>query len=101
MKKVIILLAAIIAVGISAYKYLPLESAQETQVRTAVEKVLSQNKTLDPNQEMPKGIELLSVQINENKVTLNFSKEIMSEGQATSEDIFSLVSNAIHPIIQG
>ena len=77
------------------------ESSVETQVRTAVEKVLSQGTLLNPNEQMPKGIKLLSVSVVANNVTLNFSKEIISKSQGVSEDIFSLVSNAIHPIIQG
>jgi hypothetical protein len=77
------------------------ESSVEVQVRNAIEKVLSQDTLPNPNEQMPKAIKLLSVDVNENKVTLNFSKEITSKGQAVFEDIFSLVSNAIHPIIQG
>jgi len=77
------------------------ESSVETQVRTAVEKVLSQSTLPNLNEQMPKGIKLLSISVVANNVTLNFSKEIISKGQGVFEDIFSFVLNAIHPIIQG
>lgn len=79
----------------------PSESLIEAQIRTAVERVLLQGKPLNPNEQMPVGVKLLSVDVNENKVTLNFSKQIASRGQGVFEDVLTLVSNAIHPIIQG
>ncbi|MDP3947232.1 MAG: GerMN domain-containing protein [bacterium] len=79
----------------------PTPTSVEAQVRTAVEKVLAQGALPNPNEQMPKNIKLLSVNVVENKVTLNFSKEITSKGQGVFENIFSWVSNAVHPIIQG
>ncbi len=77
------------------------ESSVEVQVRNAIERVLLQGTLPNPNEQMAKGIKLLSVDVSENKVTLNFSKQITSKGQAVFEDTFSLISNVIHPIIQG
>jgi|GEM_PF-4976011 len=77
------------------------ESSAEAQMRIAVEKVLAQKTLANSGQPMPKGIKLLSVKLNENQVTFDFSKEILSDGQATFENIFSLVSSATHDIIQG
>lgn len=77
------------------------ESAIEKEVRTAVEKVFAEGKLLNPNQQMPKDIKLISVKVDENDVTLNLSNEVMSAGEGVFEGIFSLVSNAVYPIIQG
>ena len=76
-------------------------SSVEDQVRTEVEKVLAQGTLPNPSLEMPKNIKLLSVNVDENQVTLNFSKEIVSNGRDAFEATFSLVANAVHPIIQG
>lgn len=83
------------------FKFTEAESATERQVRNAIEKVLTTGVALNPNEPMPKGIQLISVDVETSNITLNFSKEITSKGQAAFEDVFSLVSNAIHPIIQG
>ncbi len=107
----IVVIVAIVAVGgyfvfvkkselVSQTTTKPQESVIENQVRIAVEKVLSQGTLANPNEQMPKGVKLLSVSVFGNEVTLNFSKEITSKGQGVFEDIFSLVSNTVHPIIQ-
>ena len=109
MKKLLIILALLLLVIGGFYYYQTSitdsvniqESSTEVDVRNAVEKVLSQGTLPNPNEQMPKNIKLLSVVVNENVVTLNFSKEITSNGQGVYEDTFSLISNVIHPIIQG
>ena len=70
----------------------------ETQIRIAIETVLTEGKLSNPNEQIPTGIKLLSLKLAENNVTLNFSKEYLSGGQGVAEDVFSLVSNTITKI---
>jgi len=67
----------------------------ESQARSAVEKVLSTSSIV------PKNSKLLSLSVDGNNVTLDFSKDIMNNGQGAFEDVFQQISNTLHPIIQG
>ena len=103
-KKIALIIVAIIFVGVGVYfisAQRQQESSVESQARTAIEKVLSQDKTFNPNERMPSGVKLISVSIRDSRVILNFSKEFTSNGRVVSEDVFSMISNAVHPIIQG
>ncbi|OHA01352.1 MAG: hypothetical protein A3C11_01750 [Candidatus Sungbacteria bacterium RIFCSPHIGHO2_02_FULL_49_12] len=65
----------------------------QVSVRSAIEKVLSQSA--------PRGSKLYCVNVFDNNITMNFDRAITTNGQATFESVFSLISNAIHPLIQG
>lgn len=67
----------------------------ELQTRSAIEKVLATSSIV------PKNSKLLSLSVDGNKVTLDFNKDIMDNGQGAFEDVFQQISNALHPIIQG
>lgn len=71
------------------------ETPVEKEVRLAVKQVISQGKLQNPNEQMPKNIRLLSVKIVGNELTLNFSKEYISGGEAVTEDMTSLIYNAV------
>ncbi len=78
---------------IASFKFIEKETADEQNIRTAIENVLKQQSI--------QNIQLLSLDLQGGAVTMNFSKEISSQGQAAFEQIFILVSNAIHPFLQG
>jgi len=65
----------------------------QLSVRSAVEKVLSQSA--------PKGSKLYCLNVFDNNIIMDFDRAITIDGQATYENVFSLISNAIHPLIQG
>ena len=79
----------------------PKKLAIEQSVRAAIEKILSQGTLPNPNSHIPIGVQLLSVDIQENSIVLDFSKEIASSGQSVFEDTFQLISNAAGSIVQG
>ena len=77
------------------------EADIEEDIKTEIEKILAQGALPNPSLEMPKNVKILSVDVDGNKVTFNFSKEVVSGGRAVFEEIFKLASNAAHPFVQG
>lgn len=65
----------------------------QLSVRSAIEKVLSQSA--------PKGSKLYCVNVFDNNITMDLDRAITTNGQAAYENVFSLISNTIHPLIQG
>jgi hypothetical protein len=77
------------------------ESDAEKRVRVVVEDVLSRLAYLQTDLRGLRQVRLLSVSLEENRVTLDFSKEIAAQGSAAFESATSFLMNAIHPLIQG
>jgi len=109
-KKVILWIIIVAAVAVVAYAFMrapvkepsPVsqESPVEQQARSAIEKALAEGVIKNPYERVPEGTRLLSIDITENTVSLDFSKEILSKGRPVFEDTFSLVSNTVHPFIE-
>ena len=76
----------------------------ESQIQLAVNQALA-GPEITGYQPIPKGSKLLSTKVvignNIATITLNFNGAIIANGQAAFEDTLSLVSNTIHPIVQG
>jgi hypothetical protein len=64
------------------------QQAMEAQIKTAVETELNSSTT-------PQGSRLISVKVEGNKITLDYSKEIESKGQGIAENAFQRISAAI------
>lgn len=74
------------------------ESAIEQDVRTAIEKVIVDAKSVD---RISPRAAINSIRITQQVIALDFNQEVASHGQAAFEDFFRTISNVIHPIIQG
>ena len=88
---------------LSTFKYTepstPINYANfELQIKTALDKMLSQSAP--KNVGIPKGSKLLSAQVLENTIILNFNKEIISSSDPWNfEGILGLIDQAIGPTI--
>ncbi|MDP3993757.1 MAG: hypothetical protein U1C57_03505 [Candidatus Doudnabacteria bacterium] len=93
MKKTFLIAAAVIFFA-AACNTVPVQPSLDSRVKTAVETALGKPGT-------PVGSKLIAVKVEGNLITLNFTKEITSEGWAIFEDTFQRVSNAITDVIEG
>lgn len=97
MKKILFTSISILLLAAACNKQAQVQPVQtiDSKVQVAVETELNKSET-------PSGSKLLSVKVEGNKITLNFSKEIQSKGQGIFENTFQRISSAIgNGIVQG
>ena len=90
MKKLLFLTSAILLLAAACGKQAQVQPAQnqqqtlEAQIKVVVETELNKSET-------PAGSRLIAIKLDSNKITLDFSKEIESKGQAKAEDTFQRI----------
>ena len=79
-------------------------AALAAKIEVAVNRALA-GEPIAGYQPIPRGSKILSARVaiegGTLRVTLDFNRAILADGEAAFEDTFDLISNTIHPIVQG